>query len=86
MGIKYIGVAPKGKTPWEISKTKQELVKRERAQVEGSIGTIKSQSYGFNKPNVRSIAAMESCGHRSILGFNLRKLIKENQNLLLQAT
>lgn len=86
MGIKHVGVAPKGKAEWSISKTKQKTAKRERAQVEGSIGTVKSQSYGFNKPNARSIVAMESCGHRSILGFNLRKLVKENQNLLFQAT
>lgn len=86
LGVKHVGIAPKGKADWEISLSKQEYVRRERAQVEGVIGTIKSQSYGFNKPGARSIAAMESCGHRAILGFNLRKLIKENQKLLFQTT
>ena len=86
LGVKDVGIAPKGKAKWEISETKQKLVKSERAQVEGSIGTIKSQSYGFNKPNARSTSAMESCGHRSILGFNLRKIFRENQKAMLQAT
>ncbi len=85
LGIKHIGIAPKGKADWEISKTKQKVVKSERAQVEGVIGTIKSTRYKFNKPGARSITAMESCGHRSILGFNLVKLMKENQNLLLES-
>ncbi len=85
LGIKHIGIAPKGKADWEISKTKQKVVKPARAQVEGVIGTIKSNKYKFNKPGARSITAMESCGHRSILGSNLTKLMKENQNLLLQS-
>jgi len=85
-GVKNIGIAPKGKADWEISQAKQDYVRRERAQVEGVIGTVKSQTYGFNKPDARSIEAMETCGHRAFLGFNLRKLIKENQKLLFQAT
>lgn len=84
LGIKHVGIAPKGKADWEISKSKQKVVKSERAQVEGVIGTIKSNKYKFNKPGARSITAMENCGHRSILGFNLMKLMKENQNLLLE--
>jgi hypothetical protein len=70
LGIKHVGIAPKGKADWEISKSKQKVVKSERAQV--------------NKPGARSITAMENYGHRSILGFNLTKLMKENQNLLLE--
>ena len=50
---------------------------RERAQVEGGIGTIKSSRYGFNKPNAKSTAAMARCGQRAILGFNMRKLTRE---------
>jgi hypothetical protein len=84
LGIKHVGIAPKGKADWEISKSKQKVVKSERAQVEGVIGTIKSTRYKFNKPGARSITAMENYGHRSILGFNLTKLMKENQNLLLE--
>ena len=76
-GIKQVGVAPKGKDDWSVGKTLKEKIKRERAQVEGSIGSIKSKRYGFNKPNAKSTEAMHRCGHRSILGFNLMKLTRE---------
>lgn len=83
-GVKNVGIAPKGKARWEVSETRQKYIKRERAQVEGVIGTLKSDRYRFNKPGARSTTAMQSCGHRSILGFNLMKLMRENQNLLIQ--
>ncbi len=81
LGVRDIGIAPKGQAEWSISKSKQALIKSERAQVEGVIGTIKSARYGFNKPEARSVSAMESCGHRAILGFNLKKLLRESQKL-----
>ncbi len=83
MGVRHVGIAPKGKAEWAVSKTKQDFIRRERAQVEGCIGTIKSSCYGFNKPETRTISAMERCGHRSILGFNLRKFYRENQKMIL---
>jgi IS5 family transposase len=76
-GVKHVGVAPKGGADWATPKTMTEKIKRERAQVEGSIGTLKSNKYGFNKPTVCSTEAMARCGHRSITGFNLMKLVKE---------
>lgn len=81
LGIKHVGIAPKGKDRWAVSKTMQSKIKKERAQVEGSIGTIKSPLYGFNKPDARSTRAMVTYGHRAILGFNLRKLIREQAKL-----
>ena len=77
LGVKHVGIAPKGKADWDVSETMSKRIRRERAQVEGSIGTIKSAKYGFNKPDARSIPAMARCGQRAILGFNLQKLIKE---------
>ena len=77
MGVKHVGIAPKGKAPWEVSDKMKEQIRRERAQVEGTIGTIKSGIYGFNKPHARSRSAMEICGHRSILGFNMKEMIRE---------
>ena len=74
LGVKHPGIAPLGKAPWPVPEKMAEKIKRERAQVEGSIGSIKSSKYGFNKPRARSVEAMERCGHRSILGFNLMKL------------
>ncbi|MGK5086502.1 hypothetical protein WDW86_02995 [Bdellovibrionota bacterium FG-2] len=83
IGVKHVGIAPTGKTAWSVSETMEEKIKRERAQVEGCIGTIKSPIYGFNKPNARSKRAMETYGHRAILGFNMRKLIREQLKLKL---
>jgi len=77
MGVKHVGIAPTGKTPWAVSETKRKEIVRERAQVEAGIGTIKSSRYGFNKPNAKSTAAMDWCGQRAILGFNMRKLARE---------
>jgi IS5 family transposase len=76
-GVKQVGIAPKGGDDWAVSKTMKEKIKRERAQVEGSIGSIKSNRYGFNKPNARSVEAMQWCGHRAITGFNMMKLARE---------
>jgi len=77
MGVKHVGIAPQGKAPWAVSEKMAERIRRKRAQVEGGIGTIKAPIYGFNKPNARSTAAMARCGQRAILGFNMRKLVKE---------
>ena len=77
MGVKNVGIAPQGKADWAVSKTMAEQIRRERAQVEGCIGSIKSPIYGFNKPNARSVRAMGTYGHRAILGFNMRKLVRE---------
>jgi hypothetical protein len=76
LGVKNVGIAPKGKASWSVSDTMADKIKRERAQVEGSIGTAKTQKYGFNKPDAKSIAAMETYGHRAFLGMNLRKTLR----------
>lgn len=76
LGVKHIGLAPRGRARWCVSgKTKDTMVS-ERAQVEGGIGTIKCGKYGFNKPAARSAATMGACGQRAVLGFNLNKLIR----------
>jgi hypothetical protein len=85
MGVEHVGIAPVGKAAWAISESKQKQVKRERAQVEGVIGTIKNSRYGFNKPNAKSLEAMVRCGHKAILGFNLQKILRENQKLILSS-
>ena len=77
LGVINVGIAPTGKTPWVVSETLRKSIVRERALVEGGIGTIKSSRYGFNKPNAKSTAAMARCGQRAILGFNMRKLTRE---------
>ncbi|MGC4118700.1 MAG: hypothetical protein QM765_29910 [Myxococcales bacterium] len=75
-GVRDLGLAPRGKAKWCVSGiTKQRLV-NERAQVEGSIGTIKSPRYGFNRPRARSVEMMGFCGQRAALGANLNKLVR----------
>jgi transposase, IS5 family len=76
LGVKEIGLAPRGRAHWRVSgKTKERLVSQ-RAQIEGGIGTVKCPKYGFNKPAARSAATMGACGQRAVLGFNLNKLIR----------
>ncbi|NDF13433.1 MAG: hypothetical protein EB060_11555 [Proteobacteria bacterium] len=77
LGVKDVGIAPTGKTPWSVTDAKAEKIKRERARVEGSIGTLKSKRYGFNRPDAKSARSMQTYGHRSILGFNLMKMVRE---------
>ena len=77
LGVKNVGIAPTGKASWSVSESMRKKIVRERAQVEGGIGAIKSSRYGFNKPNAKSIQSMAWCGQRSILGFNMRKLTRQ---------
>jgi hypothetical protein len=77
LGVKHVGIAPMGKAAWAVSERMRKRIVRARARVEGSIGTLKSSCYGLNKPRARSTEAMARCGHRAILGFNLRKLVNE---------
>jgi hypothetical protein len=81
-GVRHVGIAPTGKTPWSVSVRKAEEIRRERAQVEGTIGVLKSRKYRFNKPDARSTRSMETYGHRSFLGFNLCKTLRELQTMV----
>ena len=76
LGVKNVGIAPLGQADWSVSTKMSEKIKCERAQVEGVIGNLKSKKYGFNKPNVKSTAAMIMSGHRACLGFNLCKALR----------
>lgn len=76
LGVKDVALAPRGRGVWAVDeKTKQELVK-ERALVEGAIGTVKSRRYGFNRPRARSARMMGTYGQMAVLGFNLNKLAR----------
>lgn len=86
LGVNDVGIAPTGKTPWSVTEGKAENIRRERAQVEGSIGTLKSKKYGFNRPDAKSARSMQTYGHRSILGFNLMKMVRELADLQAQTT
>lgn len=75
LGVSHVGLAPRGKAKWQVSGKVRDRLISERAQVEGGIGAIKSAKYGFNRPAAKSAAAMGVCGQRSVLGFNLNKLM-----------
>jgi len=85
LGVRQIGVAPKGKSKWSVSKVMRKKITRLRSQVEGAIGTIKTPLYGFNKPNARTFQTIKTYGYRAILGFNLKKLLREEMKLLVNA-
>lgn len=88
LGVRNIGLAPRGRAAWEVEGKVKERLIRERAQVEGSIGTIKCSKYGFNRPAARSAAMMGVCGQRAVLGLNLTKLLRgaaEKRGIVLAA-
>ncbi len=84
LGVKHVGIAPTGKSKWAVSEKMQEKIKRERAQVEGTIGTAKSKKFGFGRPNVKSTSAMAMSGHRSFFGLNLSVALKKLDRLQVQ--
>ena len=77
LGVKDVGLAPRGKAEWRVSGRMKKKLVSERAQVEGGIGTLKCQRYGFNRPAARSAQMMGACGQLAVLGFNLNKVVRE---------
>jgi hypothetical protein len=77
MGVKEVGLAPRGKAEWNVSGRTKEMLISQRAQIEGGIGSIKHAKYGFNRPAARSLKMMGACGQLAVLGFNLNKVVRE---------
>ena len=77
LGVKKVGLAPRGQTRWAVSPEVRDRLVKERALVEAGIGTIKGLRYGFTRPAARSVAMMGACGQRATLGFNVNKLIRD---------
>ena len=76
-GVKAIGIQPKGHGAWHVAEAVRERVRSERGKTEGIIGTLKTDTYGFNKPKERLWQTLEMAGPRSILSFNLNKLMRD---------
>ena len=76
-GIKEIGIQPKGQGPWHVAEAVRATVRSERGKTEGIIGTLKTDKYGFNKPKERLWQTLEMAGPRSVLSFNLNKLMRD---------
>ena len=76
-GGKAIGIQPTGHGAWHVAEAVRETVRSERGKTEGIIGTLKTDKYGFNKPQERRWQTLEMAGPRSILSFNLNKLMRD---------
>ena len=76
-GVREIGIQPKGHGAWHVAEAVRETVRSERGKTEGIIGTLKTDKYGFNKPTERLWQTLEMAGPRSILSFNLNKLMRD---------
>jgi hypothetical protein len=76
-GVKQLGIQPKGQRAWHVAEDVRQTVRSERGKTEGIIGTLKTNKYGFNKPKERLWQTLEMAGPRSILSFNLNKLMRD---------
>ena len=76
-GVKEVGIQPKGNRPWSVAEGGREQIRSERGRTEGSMGTLKSNRYQFNKPKERLWPTLEMAGPRSILSFNLNTFMRE---------
>ena len=76
LGVKEVGLAPRGQATWAVSTSTKEKLVKERALIEAGIGTVKSRRYGFHRPRARSARMMGAYGQLAVLGFNLNKLIR----------
>ena len=76
-GVQAIGIQPKGQGPWHVAEAVRETVRSERGKTEGIIGTLKTDTYGFNKPKERLWQTLEMAGPRSVLSFNLNKFMRD---------
>jgi hypothetical protein len=76
-GVKEIGIQPKGHGAWRVAEAVRETVRSERGKTEGIIGTLKTDKYGFNKPKERLWQTLEMAGPRSLLSYNLNKLMRD---------
>jgi hypothetical protein len=76
-GVKDVGIQPTGKRPGSVAEAVRDQIRSERGQTEGVIGTLKSNRYPFNKPKERLWQRLEMAGPRSILSFNLNKLMRD---------
>ena len=75
LGVKRVAVAPKGKAKWRVSNRCKKRMVKERAQVEGKIGTTKH--YGLNKPEAKTTSGMYRTARRAELRYNLTRFLKD---------
>jgi hypothetical protein len=76
-GVTQSGIQPKGQRAWHVAEDVRQTVRSERGKTEGILGTLKTAKYGFNKPKERLWQTLEMAGSRSLLSFNLNKLMRD---------
>ena len=76
-GIKKVGIQPKGRAPWLVHGKDRKTVTKERAMMEGRIGSLKSDKYKVNKPKDRKTSTVRASGQRAVVSFNLNKLMRD---------
>ena len=79
-GVQKIGIQPKGNAAWLVAGEDRQTVRSERGKTEGSIGPVKTEKYGFNKPRERKWEGLQGAGQRSLLSLNLNTLMKDLVN------
>ena len=75
LGVKNMAIAPKGKAKWEVGPRVKDRMVRERAQIEGKIGTMKRR--GLNKSESRINSRVQMSALRAGLSVNLRRFAKD---------
>jgi len=76
IGVKEVGLAPRGRVQWAVSEPMRKKLVKERALVEAGIGAVKSSRYNFHRPRAKSTRMMGAAGQLAVLGFNLNKLAR----------
>ena len=75
LGVKNIAIAPKGQADWEVGPRVKDRMVRERAQIEGKIGTMKRR--GLNKSEAKTNLGVQRSALRAGLSLNLRRFAKD---------
>ena len=75
LGVKNLAIAPKGRAEWEVGPRVKDRMVRERAQIEGKIGTMKKR--GLNKSEARINSRVQQSAFRAALSLNLRRFAKD---------
>jgi hypothetical protein len=76
-GVQPLGMQPKGQGAWRVAEEVRELIRRERGQTAGMIGTLKTDTYGFHKPKERQWQTRQLAGPSSILSCNLNQRMRD---------
>src|SRR5260370_30646289 len=67
LGVKEVGLAPRGKREWAVSELMREKLVKERALVEAGIGAMKSSPHNFPLPRARAMRMIGAFGQSSLL-------------------